>query len=210
MKKYFPILLFAVTSAVVGLTLRPAKKSGEFDVADFGRLPVLANGRIKPFDTVARSSLLQLQGRQRVVRPDGKSITPAEWLLDVCFQGDLANAYQTFEIVHPEVLALFDLKTEDGAGGKRFSFNQLQPKLSELERQAKLAEPVEAAVRTPFQRGVLQLFTNLIHYQQLSYALVMPHRDDFLGDLLRLQESSRPASRPCTTSRRASRTTKPP
>ena len=38
----------------------------------FGRLPVLANGRIKPMDTVARTSLLlQLAGKQKI-RPDGQ------------------------------------------------------------------------------------------------------------------------------------------
>ena len=88
--------------------------------------------------------------------PDGRSLTPAEWLLDVLYRPKVADTYQTFEIVHPEVLALFSLTNADGAGGKRFSAQQLAGKLNELERQAKLASDVESAIRTPFQRAVVQ------------------------------------------------------
>jgi len=37
------------------------KKDGEFHVREFGRLPVLLNGRVQPFDSVARNSLLQIR-----------------------------------------------------------------------------------------------------------------------------------------------------
>ena len=37
-----------------------------FDVAGFGALPVLHNGRIKPLDTVGRSTMLMLLGKQSV------------------------------------------------------------------------------------------------------------------------------------------------
>ncbi len=188
MKKYLSLLVLLGALAFVAMTLLPAKNPGAYDVNAFGRLPVLANGRIKPFDTIARSSLLQFQGRQSVTRPDGHRITPSEWLLDVTFHSDLANEYQTFEITHPDLLALFGLAAEDGAGGKRFSFSQLGPKLNELERQARLAEPVESAQRTTFQRAVLQLYENLIHYQRLRNALVAPNREDFLGDLIKMQD----------------------
>jgi len=187
MKKYLPLLALLGALAFVAKTLVPAKNPTAFDTNGFARLPVLANGRIKPFDTIARSSLLQFQGRQSVTRPNGDKLTPAEWLLDVTFHSDLADAYQTFEITHPDMLALFALKTDDGAGGKRFSFNQLGPKLEELERQARLADPVESAQRTTFQRAVLQLYENLVHYQRLRHALVAPAREDFLGELMAFQ-----------------------
>jgi ABC-type transport system involved in cytochrome c biogenesis permease subunit len=188
MKKYLSLLVLVGAIAFVAKTLLPVKNPTAFDTTSFGRLPVLANGRIKPFDTIARSALLQFQGRQSVTRPNGDTLTPIEWFLDVTFHADLADAYQTFEITHPDLLALFELKTDDGAGGKRFSFNQLGPKLSELERQARLADPVESAQRTTFQRAVLQLYANLVHYQRLRHALVAPARENFLGDLLTFQD----------------------
>ena len=188
MKKYLPLLALLGALAFVAKTLVPPSNPTAYDLPGFSHLPILANGRIKPLDTIARSSLLQFQGRQSLKAPDGSNVSPAEWLLDAAFRPERSDAYQVFEIVHPDLLAVFDLKMDDGAGGKRYSYNQLRPKLSELERQAKLADPVESAVRTPFQRAVLQLYGNLIQYNHVSNAFVMPGKDDFLGDLLKFQD----------------------
>jgi hypothetical protein len=156
MKKAAPFLVLALVLVWVASTLRAPRNPAAFDVQGFGRLPVLVNGRLKPLDTVARSSLLQLQGRQTVTTPDGRKLQPTEWLLDVTFRPAQADTYQHFEIVNPDVLAIFDLRTSDGQGEKRFSLRQLEPKIAELQRQSKLADQVESAVRTPFQRGVLR------------------------------------------------------
>lgn len=172
MKRFLPIAALLLAVAYVASTLRPPANPGSFDVNAFGRLPVLVNGRLKPLDTVARSSLLQLQGRQTVTTPDGRRLQPAEWLLDVAFRPNLADAYQHFEIVNPDVLAIFELRAADGQGEKRFSLKQLQPKIAELQRQTRLADQVESAVRTPFQRAVIQLYGNLVHYQRLRHAFV--------------------------------------
>jgi ABC-type transport system involved in cytochrome c biogenesis permease subunit len=101
----------------------------------------------------------------------------------------LADTYQTFEIVDPDVLALIDLKAEDGAGEKRFSLRQIQPKISEVQRQMQLAQPVDPQARSRFQRAIVQLYGNLVHYQRLRHALVAPNRTDFLGDLLKFQDN---------------------
>ena len=160
-----------------------------FNLDGFGRIPVVANGRTKPLDSVARNTLLLLQGRQRLVTPDGASLAPSQWLLDVFFRPELADSYQHFEIVNPGVLDVLGLTPEDGAGKKRFSYHQLIPKLEELDRQAGLGEGVEAANRTAYQRAVLALRDHVILYQQLKHSLVMPDGSDFLGELLRLQDN---------------------
>ena len=189
MKKLLPwLVLIMAVGYVASKSLRAPKNPAAFDVIGFSRLPVLVNGRLKPLDTVARSSLLQLQGRQSVETPDGRKPTPIEWLLDACYRADLADTYKTFEIVNPDLLAVFDLKVEDGLDNKRFAYNQLFKSFAELDRQAKLANQVESAVRTPFQSAVVQLYGNLIHYQRLRHALASPDRPDFLGDLLKFQE----------------------
>ncbi len=176
-----PIVAAAASLALVVGTFVPPKNKTAFDLRSFGHVPVLVNGRIKPVDTVARTSLLVLQGRQRVANSEGRALTPAEWLLDVSFRPELADRYQTFEIVHPDVLSLLNLETGAGAGGKRFSFQQLAPGLRELDRQARLADAVEAPVRTPFQKAIVQLRNNLILYQRLQSSLVAPEVDTFLG-----------------------------
>jgi len=189
MKKYLSLLALLLAVGYVAGSLRAPKNPAAFDVVGFSKLPVLVNGRIKPIDTVARSSLLQLQGRQTVTTPDERSLLPIEWLLDVVFRPELADTYQTFEIVDPDVLALIDLKAEDGAGEKRFSLRQIQPKVSEVQRQMQLAQPVEPQARSRFQRAIVQLYGNLVHYQRLRHALVAPNRTDFLGDLLKFQDN---------------------
>jgi ABC-type transport system involved in cytochrome c biogenesis permease subunit len=186
--RVFPLTVLVLTALAVLVSLFPPRAKGEFDFTGFGRQPTLVNGRIKPLDTVARTSLLVLQGRQRVSAPDGRSIHPDEWLLDMLYRPEQANQYQVFEIVHPDVLTLFNLTPEDGAGKKRYSFQQLIKGIPELDRQAKLADAVESALRTSFQRAVVQLRDAIVLYESLGDSLVAPGFQDYLGELSRLNQ----------------------
>ena len=187
-KRLIPLLVLLLGALYLASPLlRPTKSA--FDLDEFGRIPVVANGRTKPLDSVARNTLLLLQGRQSLVTPDGTKLAPTQWLLDVFFRPDLADTYQHFEIVNPGILDVFGLSIEEGAGKKRFSYRQLTPKLEELDRQAGLAAGVESVVRTPYQRAVVNLRDHVIFYQQLKHSLVIPDGTDFLGQLLRLQDN---------------------
>jgi len=194
MKRYLPLIVILVAAASIAATLLPPRNPGDYNINGFGRLPVLVNGRIKPFDTVARASLLTLQNRQRVVTPDGRSLQPIEWLLDVFFRPDVADTYQTFVIDNPDLLTVFGLRPEDGLGKRRFSFNQIARAMPELQRQAQLADPVDAATRSGFQRAVVSLRDRVVRYQQLKYALVPPDVSDFLGVLVNFEQQL-PAAR---------------
>src|SRR5687768_14228048 len=167
MKKYFPLVVVAVALMAIGFTLREPRITGDFDLNAFGRLPVLVNGRVKPLDTVARTSLLMMQGRQHVQTNEGTSLTPAEWLLDVLYRPQVADHHAIFEVTNPDLLAVLSLAAEQGAGKKRFSLRHFAGKLSELDRQAKLADDTETALRTPFQRAVVQLRNSVLLYQRL-------------------------------------------
>lgn len=186
MKKYFAPAAVVVAVLAIAATLFPLRNPDAYDVVGFGALPTLVNGRVKPLDTVARTTLLVLQGRQRVTTSDGRALLPAEWLLDVLYRPELANTYPVFEIVHPDVLALFDVTTAQGAGGKRFAITQLANGLAELDRQAKLADEVDNAARTTFQRAVIQLRDNLVLYQHLQMSLIPVGSDDYFDQLPKL------------------------
>ena len=187
MKRFLPLIVLLLGAVFVASTLFPGKAKSDFDLDGFGRLPVLVNGRIKPLDTVARTTLLTIQGRQRVVTPEGKTISPTEWLLTVCFTPGDADKIRCFEIVHPDVLALLNLTPEDGDGKKRYSFSQMAASVAELERQARLADSVDEKERSKFQKALLSLYTNLITYQRLEYSLVLPDSPDFLNELTQFQ-----------------------
>ena len=187
--RLFPLLVLGLAVVAVAVTLLPPRVSGPFDLAAFGRLPTLVNGRTKPLDTVARTTLLVLQGRQRVTAPNGQAVSPGEWLLDMLYKPALANAYPVFEIVHPDVLTLLNVTPEEGTGKKRFSFNQLVSGIPELDRQARLADAVESAVRSPFQRAVIQLRDGVILYQSLQDNLLAPGVDGYLDQLARFNQT---------------------
>jgi ABC-type transport system involved in cytochrome c biogenesis permease subunit len=190
MKKFIPHLVLLVALIGVAITLAPSGRKSDFDLATFGRLPVLVNGRLKPFDTVARTSLLVLQGRQRIVAPDGRALTAIEWLLDVLYVPGRADTYQHFLVENQEVLDLFSLRPSDGDGGKRFSYAQLTRGIGELERQARLADEVETPLRMPFQRQVLLLRDRVILYQRLQSTMQPPGESaDFLAELPKLEKT---------------------
>ncbi|HVU23687.1 MAG TPA: cytochrome c biogenesis protein CcsA [Opitutus sp.] len=207
---FLPLLATLCGGLFVAKSLLPARNATDFDLVGFARLPILANGRIKPFDTVARTSLLELQNRQRVSTPEKAQPfvrNPTEWLLDMFFRPEQANTYPTFAVDNPDVLHLIG-KTDDdlkihytGTAKKilavvgfipgsyrRFPYNDLRPHLEEIQNQARLADQVDSGARNAFQRAVLQLYNNLRLYQGLQHALVMPGQDDFLAQLLHFQD----------------------
>ncbi len=206
MKRFLPWLIFGLAAAYLLSGLRAPKNPGTFDVQGMAHFPVLVNGRIKPLDTVARTTLLTLQDRQRVRTPEGASLLPMEWLLDVAFLPERADTYRTFKIDNPDLLTLIG-KTEDNlridytstaqkvlavlgflpSRHRRFAYNELHPHLAELERQAQLAQAVDAMGRNPFQKAVLTLYGNLISYQQLKYSFGLPEAPDFHAELRRFQ-----------------------
>ena len=205
MKRFLPLIVLLLGVVYLASTLRPEKNPTEFDLAGFGRVPVLVNGRIKPLDTVARTSLLTLQGRQRVSTPEISQpfvSSPAEWLATVFSDAAKADTFPIIKIDSPEVLSLLGLTeadtkiTYDSAAKRtmavlgflpsfksRFSYNQLKAKLPELDRQGRLAEPVEAQLRTPFQKQVIAVRNRVILYLQLRLSVQMPESTDFLTEL---------------------------
>jgi ABC-type transport system involved in cytochrome c biogenesis permease subunit len=202
-----PLFVVAVAALCAASGIYSGPRSQPKEVTAFGRLPVLAEGRIKPLDSVARSTLLVLQARQRVITPDGAELTPDEWLLDVLFVPERADTYRTFVVDNTDLLLLIGKNDANLAihytssaqqleaildflptRQRRFSFNDIKPYLAEIEAQEKLAEPVEAQSRTQFQSAVVQLYGNLSHYLQLRRALAPEGSTDFLSDLLDLQE----------------------
>ncbi len=189
MKKIVFFLLLLIGAGLVGKALLPARNNTDFDVVGFTRLPVVVNGRAKPLDTVARTSLLVLQSSQYITRPDKTVLTPDEWLLDVMFNSEAADTYQHFEINHPDVLALFNLRAEEGRGNRRFSFKQLEKGIPELQRQVQLVEPIEAANRTSFQKAVVRVYSNIGLYFRLRASLVAPDHRDFLTELMTFQKN---------------------
>jgi len=192
MLRHFPAAVVLLALATIAFTLRPPPAPAGYDLAGFGRLPVLADGRIKPLDTVARTALLTLQGRQAVTTDDGRKLTPVAWLLDLLYRPEAADGHAVFEITHPDTLGLLGLTPGSGAGGKRFALRQFEGRLGDLDRQARLADGTESRTRTAFQRAVIQLRNRVSLYQRLQGSLVAFGSDDFLAQIARLESNASP------------------
>ena len=111
MKKFIPIALVVVMLAWVVSSVFPGPESG-FHIREFGKLPVLSGGRFKPFDSLARNSLLQIRARQSVSwKENGKwrTMSASEWLVEVMMKPYEADGRKIFRIDNGEVTALLKL-----------------------------------------------------------------------------------------------------
>ena len=147
-----------------------------------------AQWRIKPLDTVARTSLLIIHARQ-TLRTDHGTLSAIDWLAEVLMKADEADLRKIFVIRNPETLAALGWSAE---AGKYFSFRELFSHLQEIEQQAALAEKVDAQLRSPFQRDIIKLFERLTLYHRLENSIEVAGTDDFKAQLDGLAKNIHP------------------
>jgi ABC-type transport system involved in cytochrome c biogenesis permease subunit len=190
MKKWIPLILVVVMAGWVLSGLRQPPETG-FHTREFGKLPVLMNGRFQPFDSVARNSLLQIRTKQTVpFEENGKTrtLTATDWLLEAMMKPESANDRKVFRIDNNEVTEL--LKLPDNQ--KFYSFNQLRPQADEIEKQSDRIDKIESANRTVFESQLMKLTDAMNLYERLEVSLKPPVTDDFAAELEAFQKSIGP------------------
>jgi ABC-type transport system involved in cytochrome c biogenesis permease subunit len=206
MKRFFPMLVFVGALLWVTSSWLPQKTpSSEVDLTGFGKIPVLVGGRVKPLDTVARNSLLILQGRQRVSTPEISEpfvSSPTEWLLDVCFRPEKADTYPTFAIDNTELLSLLGKKDDDlsinytstpkkilavfgflPSRHRRFAFRDLAPYLRTIDEQGDQSDKLQSVQRSAYQNAVVNLRNALVLYQRLKNSVQPEGTENFVAEL---------------------------
>jgi ABC-type transport system involved in cytochrome c biogenesis permease subunit len=173
------LIRFKPAAALVVLLFAGAggAEAASFDIRGFSELPVVHQGRLKPLDTVARSSLLAMQGKQ-AVRAGKRSLTPSEWLLDALAKPEAADAYAIFRVEDQELLGLLG---QTQRKPRSFSRQELEPFLGELEQQFNRAGGIEPQERTRFQRAVYQLGERVLLYHRLQKSLDVSDQQEFLA-----------------------------
>jgi ABC-type transport system involved in cytochrome c biogenesis permease subunit len=179
MKKVIPWILVAVFAGWVLSALRPSPETG-FHTREFGQLPVLLNGRIQPLDSVARNTLLQIRQRQSV-----GELSATAWLMETMMNPDAANRQNIFRIDNLELLNLLHLPEAQ----KYYSFDQIQPHLDDISKQAARINNVEDANRTVFEQQLLKLDNALEIDQRLKLSLCPPGTTDFAGQLAAYEQA---------------------
>src|SRR4051812_22507834 len=171
--------MFVVNLAAPALPLAAGPGSG-FDMAAFGRLPVWANGRVQRFDSVARTSLLQIRGPETDPTEGAKApqagpamIEPTAWLLEVLAKPDTADTRRVFPIKSRELLGKLQLHRAS-PGTNYYAFKDLGPKASEIQKQVQQITSVKASDRGQWQEELIALRDKLVLYERLKNS-VMPN-----------------------------------
>jgi len=192
MKKWLPWIIVAACACYALGGLMPPKAT-EFDWQSFGRIPVLANGRFQPMDSLARNALLQLREKSTAISstafsgPDKQLEIPAtQWLAEVIFQPEVAETRPVFRIDNLELKQTLGLPVEPdetkATDAKHFSYKQIAPQIEALEEQAKQTSGTKEELQTPYQRSVLRLIKQLQLYWSLEN-IVQPRVTDILRAL---------------------------
>src|ERR1700751_6113523 len=101
---------------------------------------------------------------------EGKVEPASRWLLDVLMMPRRADATRVFEVTNPDILGLCGRPAADGKPVS-YSYNDCEPFLGEIGKQAGLAAQTEAQTRNAFQRGILKLRDALRIYLLLKNSI---------------------------------------
>ena len=179
MKKIAP-WIFTVAFAVWTITFLWQKPETGFHTREFGKLPVLLNGRIQPLDSVARNALLQIRTRQSVGQ-----MSATAWLMETMMNPDAADKLDVFRIDNLELLNMLQLPERQ----KYYSFNQIRPHLDDITRQTQRINNIEDASHTTFERQLLKLDNALEIYQRLKVSLCPPGTENFTAQLAAYEQA---------------------
>lgn len=173
-------VLFLLTLAIM---LRPYSKAGGYDWKVFGSLPVVADGRIKPLDSVARQNLLLVHGNENL-RINDRSWTAIEWLAEMMIRPDRGENLPVVLVENPEIHGLLGV---EGGGRDRFAVAELAGGAMRLLEMSTEFEKKEAVNRSPYEREVVRVARRIMSLAHLRNALRSAH-EERPADEMRLLE----------------------
>jgi ABC-type transport system involved in cytochrome c biogenesis permease subunit len=182
MKKVLPRLLPAILTMVMAVwflgQMQPPKDKG-FAYSKFGKLPLVFNGRLKPMDSLARNSLLQINEMQELDLEPWKSplenhqtISAIEWLANVMMNPQAADNWPVFRVDNSDLIAFLklpDRDTDQHQDGEHYSWNQIAPSLDAFNGEATRIETNDpSASRGAYENDVVKVHDRLELYAQLK------------------------------------------
>ncbi len=196
---WFFLGLFATEIIVVMVP----KRENELHAAEFGRLPVLMNGRIQPFDSVARNSLLQIRSTGDVpleIVPSWqfwhhpKKLKSTDWMLEVFFKPQVADTRPIFLIHHPEIVSELKLEEKgiEKSGLRYYTYEEIEPVIGEIGAQATKAGEIDEAQRTTYQKQMLKLANAVFLYRKLKNT-IQPEDTHNFAELIEQYKAALPA-----------------
>ena len=189
-QKWFPALLMLVMALwFFGNLQTPKDKTFAFQ--EFGRLPLTANGRVVPMDSLARNSLLAIREKQTVNTEPWKSwnekpviLSATEWLANVMMNPAVADNWPVFRLDNPDLVSLLKLPDKGAqSDGKHYSWNQIQPALDTFDKENQRVQKIESANRTAYENAIVKMHARLTLYAQLKNAVQPADAQDWPAEL---------------------------
>ena len=113
---------------------------------------------------------------QEGVEKTAVEVKAIDWLAQVLFAPAKADKLKTFLIDHDQVLGLLNQKLTEN--GKFYSYNELEPFLSNIDSSARKAGEIETELRDSFQQNIIELYRSLLIYKKLKHSLSPPTTPD--------------------------------
>jgi cytochrome c-type biogenesis protein CcsB len=202
--KIIPWCFVALFGCEIVAVMAP-KKDGEYHLRAFGRLPALLGGRIQPFDSVARNSLLEIRSTGDVPLEEvpswkfwhhPKKLKATPWFLEVAARPEVADTRPIFLIHYSDLLG--ELKLQDKgvekSGLRYYTFNDIRPLLPEISKQGeRILKREEEKTSTPEQRTVfekqlMKLFNAASLYQRLKVTFQPEGAENFAREITDFQK----------------------
>jgi ABC-type transport system involved in cytochrome c biogenesis permease subunit len=197
---WFFVALFG--AEIIAVFAPKGDKDGAMHLREFGRLPVVMNGRVQPLDSVGRNTLLQIRSTGDVPLEQVPSwkfwhhprkLRSSEWLAEVMFKPEVADTRPIFLIHHPELLSELNIEDKgvEKSGLRYYTFNELitnkvnetQMVIDRIQEEAQQAGPIDEKLRTPLQKQVMKLYHALFIYNGMKAAARPVFWQDFEKEL---------------------------
>ena len=201
MKQRLPLIITALFALWILGALVP-RRDRDHAFGDFGRLPVVFNGRLQPFDSLARNSLTRIREKETANLEPAKSwyerpriVSATEWLLTVMTRPELADGWKVFRVDHPELKAMLKLPEPNppaGEDGKHYSWNQFgETGLKQIEESARNIQEnkKDSSLRNAFDNATLGLYEAMTLYLRLKNTVHPQDTARFAAEIADYQKS---------------------
>jgi len=162
-------LPYALVALFIGVlatyAVPPVKTDRGMDLYEFGRLPAVHKGRIKPLDSIARNHLRYVSNRETFVDNDDQTQPAILWLLDIMKADGSAEKHRVFRIVNLNVIKDLGLERRKHF---RYAYEEFADKVPDyLEKADKLREKGRSQTLDTYERQFIVTARRIKQYHIL-------------------------------------------
>ncbi len=160
-RSLFTIISLCLFFGAIYSNYKRQTPKSDLDYDSLGQIPVVLNGRIQPLDSVARNTLLAINGKSTATYQDGSRHKAIEWLAEVLFQPQLALDRPVFRIHDEGIRSLLPHKEPkqsesmvkrmllgSGSSQNYYSLNEIRTAYEKIRQDAVEASDIDTKVRT--------------------------------------------------------------